>query len=75
LGPTLAGWLGEATTAMTDIAPRLLEYAELEARRAGLQSVTTQVLGGEDLDDRAAALRGRGRVRGPCELIVAAGTK
>jgi SAM-dependent methyltransferase len=87
-GPTLERWLGEATTAMldlaaieagdrvldvaagaggqtlaaarrvgtqgsvlaTDIAPRILEFAELEARRAGLDNVTTRVLDGEHLD-------------------------
>jgi SAM-dependent methyltransferase len=87
-GPTLERWLGEATTAMldmaaidpgdrvldvaagaggqtlaaarrvgpqgavlaTDIAPRILEFAELEARRAGLDNVTTRVLDGEQLD-------------------------
>jgi SAM-dependent methyltransferase len=34
----------------TDIAPRILEFAELEARRAGLGNVTTRVLDGEHLD-------------------------
>jgi SAM-dependent methyltransferase len=34
----------------TDIAPRILEFAELEARRAGLDNVTTRVLDGEHLD-------------------------
>jgi SAM-dependent methyltransferase len=87
-GPTLERWLGEATTAMldmaaiepgdhvldvaagaggqtlaaarrvgaqgtvlaTDIAPRILEFAELEARRAGLDNVATRTLDGERLD-------------------------
>jgi SAM-dependent methyltransferase len=87
-GPTLEGWLGEATTTMldmaavgsggrvldvaagaggqtlaaarrvgpqgevlaTDIAPRILEFAELEASRAGLGNVATRVLDGERLD-------------------------
>ena len=34
----------------TDIAPRILEFAELEARRAGLDNVATRVLDGEHLD-------------------------
>jgi SAM-dependent methyltransferase len=34
----------------TDIAPRILEFAELEARRAGRANVTTRTLDGERLD-------------------------
>ena len=34
----------------TDIAPRILEYAAAEARRAGLANVTTRAMDGENLD-------------------------
>ena len=34
----------------TDIAPRILEYAAAEARRAGLSNVTTRAMDGENLD-------------------------
>ena len=34
----------------TDIAPRILEYAAAEARRAGLTNVTTRAMDGENLD-------------------------
>jgi ubiquinone/menaquinone biosynthesis C-methylase UbiE len=33
----------------TDIAPQILQYAELEARRAGVANVTTRVVDGEQL--------------------------
>ena len=34
----------------TDISPRILEFAAMEARRAGLANISTKVLDGEDLD-------------------------
>jgi SAM-dependent methyltransferase len=39
----------EGSVLATDIAPQILQYAELEARGAGLANITTQVLDGEDL--------------------------
>lgn len=40
----------EGSVLATDIAPSILKYAELEARRAGLENVTTRTLDGEQLD-------------------------
>ncbi len=40
----------EGAVLATDIAPGILEYAEVEARRAGLDNVTTRALDGEHLD-------------------------
>ena len=40
----------EGSVLATDIAPSILEYAELEARRSGLENVTTRTLDGEQLD-------------------------
>ena len=39
----------------TDIAPLILEFAQLEARRAGLQNIATRVLDGEQLDVEESA--------------------
>lgn len=51
-----AGRVGERGEVLaTDIAPRILEFVELEARRAGLDNVATRVLDGEQLDVEQAS--------------------
>jgi SAM-dependent methyltransferase len=40
----------EGSVLATDISALILEFAQLEARRAGLENITTKVLDGEQLD-------------------------
>lgn len=40
----------EGSVLATDISPLILEFAQLEARRAGLENIATKVLDGEQLD-------------------------
>jgi SAM-dependent methyltransferase len=48
---TIAGRVGPGGSVLaTDISPRILELADLEARRAGLTNVATRAMDGEALD-------------------------